>query len=245
MAHIAVHRDDLELESPTLVEGLPGVGLVGKIAADHLVETFEMTEYASIHCDGLPEIAVYRQGDQQLKPPVRLYADAERELLVLQSDAPVSPSTADEFATCLTGWLADNDVTPIYLSGMPAKREGTASMYGVGTGDGKTLLSGADIGAPTIDGAVTGPTGALLHVAQRQGLDSVGLVVEADKQFPDPAAARVVLQDGVQPLAGIDIDTEVLVEHAEEISEAKADLAAQMQQANDESTSAKPLGMFQ
>ncbi|QGA83212.1 proteasome assembly chaperone family protein [Halomicrobium sp. LC1Hm] len=245
MAHIAVHRDDLELESPTLVEGLPGVGLVGKIAADHLVETFEMTEYASIHCDGLPEIAVYRQGDQQLKPPVRLYADAERELLVLQSDAPVSPSTADEFATCLTGWLADNDVTPIYLSGMPAKREGTASMYGVGTGDGKALLSGADIGAPTIDGAVTGPTGALLHVAQRQGLDSVGLVVEADKQFPDPAAARVVLQDGVQPLAGIDIDTEVLVEHAEEISEAKADLAAQMQQANDESTSAKPLGMFQ
>ena len=245
MAHIAVHRDDLELESPTLVEGLPGVGLVGKIAADHLVETFEMTEYASIHCDGLPEIAVYRQGDQQLKPPVRLYADAERELLVLQSDAPVSPSTADEFATCLTGWLADNDVTPIYLSGMPAKREGTASMYGVGTGDGKALLSGADIGAPTIDGAVTGPTGALLHVAQRQGLDSVGLVVEADKQFPDPAAARVVLQDGVQPLAGIDVDTEVLVEHAEEISEAKADLAAQMQQANDESTSAKPLGMFQ
>ncbi|ACV48934.1 MULTISPECIES: proteasome assembly chaperone family protein [Halomicrobium] len=245
MAHIAVHRDDLALESPTLVEGLPGVGLVGKIAADHLVETFEMTEYASIHCDGLPEIAVYRQGDQQLKPPVRLYADAERDLLVLQSDAPVSPSTADEFATCLTGWLADNDVTPIYLSGMPAKREGTASMYGVGTGDGKALLSAADIGAPTIDGAVTGPTGALLYAAQRQGLDSVGLVVDADKQFPDPAAARVVLEDGVQPLAGIDIDTEALVEHAEEISEAKADLAAQMQQANDESTSAKPLGMFQ
>ncbi|WP_018258165.1 proteasome assembly chaperone family protein [Halomicrobium katesii] len=245
MAHIAVHRDDLALESPTLVEGLPGVGLVGKIAADHLVETFEMTEYASIHCDGLPEIAVYRQGDQQLKPPVRLYADAERDLLVLQSDAPVSPSTADEFATCLTGWLADNDTTPIYLSGMPTEREGTASMYGVGTGDGTALLSEADIGAPTIDGAVTGPTGALLHAAQRQGLDSVGLVVEADKQFPDPAAARVVLRDGVQPLAGIDIDTQVLVEHAEEISEAKADLAAQMQQANDESTSAKPLGMFQ
>jgi uncharacterized protein len=245
MAHVVVHRDDLALESPTLVEGLPGIGLVGKIAADHLVDTFEMTEYASIHCDGLPEIAVYREGDQQVKPPVRLYADEERDLLVLQSDAPVSASAADEFATCLTGWLADNDVTPIYLSGMPAKREDEPSLYGIATGDGGDLLDAADIGAPIVDGAVTGPTGALLYDAGKQGLDSVGLVVGADKQFPDPAAARVVLRDGISALADVDIDTDALVEHAEEISEAKADLAAQMQQADDESTSAKPLGMFQ
>lgn len=245
MAHIDVLDPAVGVEGATLVEGFPGVGLVGKIAADHLVDTFGMTEYASVHCQGFPEIAVYREGDQQLKPPVRLYADEQRDLLVLQSDAPVSASAADEFATCLTGWLADNDVTPIYLSGMPTKREGTASMYGVGTGSGETLLSEADIGPPTIDGAVTGPTGALLHVAQREGLDSVGLVVEADKQFPDPAAARVVLRDGVNELVGLDVDTEALVEHAEEISEAKADLAAQMQQADEESTSAKPLGMFQ
>lgn len=245
MAHITVHREDLALDSPMLVEGLPGVGLVGKIAADHLVDTFEMTEYASVHCDGLPEIAVYREGDQQIKPPVRLYADAERDLLVLQSDAPVSAEAADEFATCLTGWLADNDVTPIYLSGMPTPREDEPSLYGIANGDGSALLDAAGIDAPTGDGAVTGPTGALLYVAGQQGLDSVGLVVEADQQFPDPAAARVVLRDGVAPLADIDIDTEALVEHAEEISEAKADLAAQMQQASEESTSAKPLGMFQ
>lgn len=228
-----------------LVEGLPGVGLVGKIAADHLVETFEMTEYASVHCEGLPEIAVYREGDGQVKPPVRLYADEERDLLVLQSDAPVSTSAADEFATCLTGWLADNDVTPIYLSGMPAKRDGAASMYGIATGDGQRLLDEVDIGAPSIDGAVTGPTGALLHAAGIRGMTGLGLVVEADKQFPDPAASQVLLRDGVGPLAGIDVDTDALIEQAEEISEAKADLAAQMQQADEESTSAKPLGMFQ
>jgi len=245
MAHVVVHREELALESPMLVEGLPGVGLVGKIAADHLVDTFEMTEYASIHCDGLPEIAVYQEGDQQVKPPVRLYADEERNLLVLQSDAPVSASAADEFATCLTGWLADNDVTPIYLSGMPTKRDGEPSLYGVSTGDGGGLLDDAAIDAPTMDGAVTGPTGALLYAAGKQGINSVGLVVGADKQFPDPGAARVVLRDGVAALADIDIDTDALVEHAEEISEAKADLAAQMQQADEESTSAKPLGMFQ
>lgn len=245
MAHVAVHRDDITLESPMLVEGLPGVGLVGKIAADHLVDTLEMVEYASVLCDGLPEIAVYQDGDPQIKPPVRLYASEEHDLLVLQSDAPVSTEVADEFASCLTGWLTDNEVTPIYLSGMPANRDETASMYGISTGNGDTLLAEADISPPTMDGAVTGPTGSLLHVTGREGLDSVGLVVQADKQFPDPAASKVLLNEGVEPLIGIDLDTQALVDHAEEISEAKADLAAQMQAADEASTSAKPLGMFQ
>jgi len=245
MAHVSVHREDIVLESPMLVEGLPGVGLVGKIAADHLVETFDMAEYGTVHCEGLPEIAVYQQGKQRVRPPVRLYADEDRDLLVLQSDAPVSPSSAEDFATCLTGWLDDNEVTPIYLSGMPTQREGDASMYGISTGNAGSLLDEADIGPPPVDGAVTGPTGALLHVAERRGLDGVGLIVEADKQFPDPAAAQVILRDGVSALAGVDIDTQALIEHAEEISEARADLATQMQEADEESTSAKPLGMFQ
>lgn len=61
MAHIAEHTD-LDLESPLLVEGLPGVGLVGKIATSHLVDHFGMEEYASCHCDGLPRAAVYEEG---------------------------------------------------------------------------------------------------------------------------------------------------------------------------------------
>ncbi|MFB6217632.1 MAG: PAC2 family protein, partial [Halobacteriaceae archaeon] len=57
MAHVTVQAD-LEREEPVMVEGLPGVGLVGKIAADHLVESLGMTYYAGIDCDGVPRIAV-------------------------------------------------------------------------------------------------------------------------------------------------------------------------------------------
>ena len=58
MAHVEIHRDDIELDAPTLVEGLPGVGLVGKLAADHLVDALDMVHYGTARCDGLPEIAV-------------------------------------------------------------------------------------------------------------------------------------------------------------------------------------------
>ena len=92
MAHVQVHADDIALDSPVLVEGLPGAGLVGKIAADHLIEEFGMHYYGAIHCDGLPEVAVYRGESSDVLPPVRLYADQERDLLVLQSDVPVTQS---------------------------------------------------------------------------------------------------------------------------------------------------------
>jgi uncharacterized protein len=242
MAHVEIHRDDIELDAPTLVEGLPGVGLVGKLAADHLVESHDMVHYGTARCDGLPEIAVYSEGDPVVRGPVRLYADTERELLVLQSDAPVSPAAAESFATCMVGWFQDHDVTPIFLSGMPAERESEPSLYGIATGDGAALLSEADVGSPTEAGAITGPTGALVHEAQRVGLTSVGLVVEADPQFPDPEAAGTVLSKGIGPLTDLDVDTATLTEQAEEIGQAKAQLAQQMQQGGEESTSARPLG---
>jgi len=245
MAHVTVHRNDIDLTAPTLVEGLPGIGLVGKIAADHLVETLGMTHYASCHCDGLAEVAVFEEGTREYRPPVRLYADESRDLLVLQSDVPVSPSAADEFAGCLTGWLADHDVTPLYLSGLPAEKDGVPALYGIASGDGDAVLDEHDIAAPAEGGVVSGPTGALLYQAGREGLGAVGLVVESSRNFPDPEAARVLLVDGIEPIAGLDVDTDRLVEQAEEISEAREELARRMETAQDESTKAQPMGMYQ
>ena len=242
MAHVQIHRDDIELDEPTLVEGLPGVGLVGKIAADHLVDAYDMVHYGTAHCEGLPEIAVYSEGDPTVRGPVRLYADAERDLLVLRSDAPVSAQAADAFTGCLVEWFRSHDVMPIFLSGMPAEKDGVPSVYGIATGDGGTLIETADIDTPNESGAVTGPTGALVHECQRVGLTGVGLVVEADPQFPDPEAARAVLNTAIGPLGSLDIDTEALVEQAEEIGQAKERLAKQMQESDEESTSARPLG---
>ena len=242
MAHVEVHRDDIELDAPTLVEGLPGVGLVGKLAADHLVDAFDMVHYGTARCEGLPEIAVYREGDPDVRGPVRLYADAERDLLVLQSDAPVSPEAAESFAGCLVDWFETNDVTPIFLSGMPSEREGAPSLYGIATGEGAGLLEEAAIPTPTESGAITGPTGALVHETSRVGVTGVGLVVEADPQFPDPEAAGALLDGGIAPLAGVEVDTDKLAEQAEEIRQTKAQLAQQMQGGGEESTSARPLG---
>lgn len=244
MAHVDVHNE-MALESPILVEGMPGVGLVGKIAADHLVKTLDMEYYASCHCDGVPTVAIYDEDDRAVRPPVRIYADESQDLLVLQSDVPISPQGAPEFSTCLAGWFAQEDVLPLCLSGLAEEKDGVPTMYGIGTGSGPELLDEHGIKTPSENGMISGPTGALLAEVGKQGLDGIGLVVQANKQFPDPEAARVLLVDGIEPIADIEISTDLLVEQAEEIADAREKLAKRMQQADEESSQAQPLGMYQ
>jgi uncharacterized protein len=245
MTNVSVQAD-VDVTEPSLVEGFPGVGLVGKIAADHLVAEFDMTHHANVYCDSLPKVAVYREGDAALQPPVRIYADGDRDLLVLQSDVPVGPDAAGELAACLSGWFDDLGVTPIYLSGIPEEKDASPpALYGLGIGAGVDAVSDAGIDAPDEAGVVSGPTGVLLSDAVESGRTAVGLVVESDPRFPDPEAARVLIKEGIEPLTGVDVPVDHLVERAEQIRSAKERLAKRMQDAGEESTQARPLGMYQ
>lgn len=245
MAELEVVTEGVNFDSPAMVEGFPGVGLVGKIAADHLIEEFDMTHYGNIYCNELPSVGVYEEGDRSVKPPVRLYVNDDGRLVVLRSDVPVSPEAATSLADEMTPWFDRNDVTPIYLSGIPnEKDEGVPKMYGVGTGRGGEILDEAGVDPPDESGVVSGPTGALLDHATLSGATTLGLIVESDPRFPDPEASQVLIQ-GIERVAGIDVPTDDLVDRAEEIREAKDHLAQRMQEADEESSQAQPMRMFQ
>lgn len=243
MAHVD-ELVDVSLSEPVLVEGLPGRGLVGKIAADHLVETFEMEYVAGIHCGGIPKVAVYRGGSPDVLPPVRIYADEEQDLLVLQSDVPISPSAAEEFASCVTGWIQSNEVFPIFISGLAEEKDTPPSVYGIATGGAESRLEAAGLSPPDEGGLVSGPTGALIHAVAEEEYDAVGLIAQSDAQFPDPEAARAVIERGIEPLAGVDADTDALGDHAEEIRGVREEMAKRLQQSEDSSSEAQPIRGF-
>ena len=248
MAVIELDRE-LDLDEPALIEGLPGVGLVGKIATDHVVETLDMENVGSITCDGLPKIAIYGEESRAVHPPVRLYADSSRDLLALQSDVPVSRDLSPDFARVVTDWVSEVGAIPLYLSGLPEEDQepgSVPSVFGISTGDGAATLDEYGIGMPPERGAIGGPTGALVNQAAQDGIDSYGIIVESDPKFPDPAAARQLIVKAIEPLADISVETQNLVDRAEEIREQKERLAKRMNEAGEaESSQAQPLRMFQ
>lgn len=246
MAHVEIHAD-VELDEPTLVEGMPGVGLVGKIATDHVISELSMEYFGSVRCPGLPKVAVYSSGSSRLFPPVRLYASEEHDLVALRSDVPVSPTEVSAFAECVSGWLEEQSAFPIYVSGSPAdvSDDDDRAMYGVATGEAGRRLTGHGIEAPGTDGVWSGPTGALLARAGEVGMDAVGLIVESDPQFPDPEAACTYLERGISPLAGVEVDDSELRERAEDIREEQQQFAQQMGGDGDDSSRVEARGMFQ
>jgi len=246
MTQIDIVDEGMSLDSPVLVEGFPGVGLVGKMAVDHLIAAFEMDHYANVYCDTIPPVATYQEDSRQLVTPVRLYADAERDLLALQSDVPIGPEAATEFGNCVAGRFAEADVLPVYISGLPRQTDEVPALYGVACGESAAdRLTDAGVDQPAEMGLISGPTGALLAHATEHDNTAVGLVVESNPQLPDPIASQVVIEQGIEPIAGISVPTEDLSARAEEIEQARQRLIQRMQQATEDSSRAQPLRMYQ
>ena len=62
------------LDEPVLIEGLPGVGNVGKLAAEHLVEQLKATKFADIYSKFFPpQVLVDDDGLIRLKQRTLLF----------------------------------------------------------------------------------------------------------------------------------------------------------------------------
>ena len=79
-----VESEPLSLEGFTLIEGFPGMGLVGTIAAKYLVEKMPFKEVGFLHSDSfMPIIRIHNGIPVQ---PSRIYVNEEAKLVVLISE---------------------------------------------------------------------------------------------------------------------------------------------------------------
>jgi uncharacterized protein len=244
MTHFTILDEDIDISGYYLIEGLPGIGLVAKISADYIIDQLNMELYAEIYGRDLPKVPVFKKENPVVKPAVRIFVDSEKEIAVLKSDAPVSVD-AEKFMEDVMSWIGENNLKPIFQVGLPVEvEEGEHYMFHVESGevDG---VEGAELNNPPISGGMTGPTGALLHQALETETDAVGLVIESDPNFPDPEASRILIEDGIKKITGIDIDTEQLKESADQIKQQKQELIKQVKDLNQqESNEVYPREMY-
>ncbi|NLU03902.1 MAG: proteasome assembly chaperone family protein, partial [Methanothermobacter sp.] len=46
--------EDIELSSPIFIEALPGIGHVGKLAADHIIDELKAVKFAELYSPSFP-----------------------------------------------------------------------------------------------------------------------------------------------------------------------------------------------
>ena len=221
-----VEEKKLSETNPTIVLGLPDVGLVGIIAAGHLIESLKMTEVGYIDSDRFSPIVILHNG--QIKNPYRIY-QSEGMILII-SEIPTQPKLVNDLARAIVDYSqAKNAKLIIALGGIPIpNRTSIASpeVFAVKLGEkASTMVKMAEI-KPLEEGILVGPYASVLWECKKRNVPVVSLLAQSFPDYPDPGAAAAIVES-LSKILGKSIDTKALLESAEEIRVKTRDLMKQ------------------
>lgn len=222
-----------KLSRPSVVVGVPEVGLVGTIAASYLVDHLGLPEVATVDSDILPQVVVVQ--DSEPKQPIRIFGKGM--LAVVVSEVPLAPRLSYELAYELASWAsAKQSKTIIGITGLPSEERvesggNSKPVVLAVTNDEDLRKSIKSIGAEQFERGIIASTYAtLLKRSIALDLPNITLLAESYADFPDPGAAAAALQV-LTKLLPISVDVKPLLEGAEEIRLNMRQLMNQTQQA--------------
>jgi len=217
-----------EVKNPILIEGYPGVGLVGHIAANFLVRELGMEMIGYVESPFIPPMALILEGKPN--PPLRFYG--KDNVIVAVADIYVPPTLVNEIARELVNYLKEMNAGKV------------VSMGGIGIGFFKEQMDVWGVGArdelnKELEengvkllqyGSIMGMSGRLLWEASRNNLDAYVLLGETFGDRPDPRAAANVIE-ALKKLVPLEVSTEPLLQEARAIEEQLRRMHEQMEQA--------------
>jgi uncharacterized protein (TIGR00162 family) len=221
-------REKPKLEDAVLIEGLPGVGNVGKLAAEHRVEELDFIKFAEIFSKFLPpQVIVGEDGTVSLVKHDLYYRkgiDGQRDIVLLTGDYQgLTPEGQYELSLETVKMAKDLNVTLIFTLGGYGviKLIEEPSVLGAVTSvklknDLEELGVVFKKGEPS--SGIIGASGLLLGLGQLEGLDGICLMGETSGYFVDPRSARSVLTV-LSKFLGFEVDYSSLEKKATQIDE--------------------------
>ena len=199
-----------------LVHGMPDVGLVGVIAASHLVTELNLVEMAYVDSEVLPPVAVLHDGLPYA--PMRIFGDGDTLISISEMALPASGLQL-LMSTLLEWGQSKNPKLTVSISGMPVQNRQdieTPKVFGVASNP--TLLKMLeDRGVEALrEGYIVGPQALILRYCAEKNLPAIALLAQSFFNYPDPEAAAAALK-GFSNVTGRKIDVAQLLEKGEEI----------------------------
>ncbi|ELZ27154.1 hypothetical protein C474_17439 [Halogeometricum pallidum JCM 14848] len=216
---------DPELSDPVLIEGLPGVGHVGKLAVEHLLEEFDSEPVRHVYADEFPPQVTLDDNVAQLARAEFHAVDAgEHDLLILTGDHQAQSNEGHYHLTDAFLDIAEEfGVEEGYaLGGVPTGElvDEPSVLGAVTDADDVERLedAGVEFREDEPAGGIVGVSGLLLGLGERRGLSVACLMGETSGYLVDPQSAQGVLEV-MQDVIGFEVGFESLEERAEEMKE--------------------------
>jgi uncharacterized protein len=209
---------------PILIEGLPGIGQVGKLVAEYMIHQLGATKIGEIHSIYFPpQVILDESGLARLaRNELFLYQTEDRDIVFLVGD---HQSTSNEGHYILADQYCE------IAEELKVKRIYTLGGFGVGHLVNEPRVLGAinreelrrEIEAAGVTftrdepgGGIIGAAGLMLGLSAQRGIDAVCLMGETSGYIVDPMAAASVLAV-LSKLAGVAVDPTRLNDRAAEM----------------------------
>ena len=200
----------------TLIFGFPDVGLVGVIAASHLIDELSLSEVAYVDSELLPPLIVLHEGLPHSS--IRILGDDK--LLLAISEAPIPADIVYPVMNALMEWARSKNVKlMISLGGIPMqdRQDATELKAFAAASTPEALKIAQDKNVETLtEGYMIGPQAIMLQRAANAGIPALALLAQCFPNYPDPEAAAEVLK-GLGKITGLKVNVAKLLEKGEEI----------------------------
>ena len=205
-----------KVEGYTLVEGFPGIGLIGTIAVGYLAEKDNTKSIGHIVSKQFPPMASIHKGEPLF--PARMYVDHKHKIVLLFSEFVVPASTVYDIADSIINWAQENKIKKIIsLAGMTSREKpDVPAIYGIATT--KAMMKELEKHKVKVitEGVTTGVSGILMAKCNAIQFPALSLLIETKHGYPDPGAAAELLEK-LEKFLGYDIKTADLLSEAKEI----------------------------
>lgn len=211
-----------KLKKPILIEGLPGMGYVGKLAAEHLVAELHAEKFAEIYSPYFPHHVYIEEGG--ITRPVRneFYRASSdgKDMIILAGDVQaISPEGHYGVAGKILDVAEQFKVEQLFtLGGYATGRHHRAKPRIVGVVSHPELVDVYSKYGVVIEeggGPIIGAAGLLLGLGKLRGMRGICLLGETHGMVVDHRSAKAVLEV-LTRILGIKVDMSALERRAKE-----------------------------
>ena len=214
------------MKNVVFIEGLPGIGLIGKLAAEHLIQELDAKKFAELYSPHFPHQALVKEDSSLRLMKNKFYHGKyqDMDLVILVGDTQPSPSNSFghyEIVSKILEYISQFGVSKIFtLGGYSTGGEVVEKPRVLGAVSNAELVEEyKDAGITFRDdpgAAIVGASGLLLAMGRQIGMQGVCLLGESPGyMYIDAKAAKSVLEV-ISKVLGIEMDMTALDERAEE-----------------------------
>ena len=220
----------VKLNNPILIEGFPGIGLVGTIAASFIVDKLGMEKYGYIVSEKFPPISAVHNFEPL--HPARIYFSKQHNAFVLFSEFIIPLNAVYKLSNEILKWSKKQGVSKIISLGGITIRGEQDEVFGIAsTPELREELAKAGIKLIR-EGATTGINGVLLAECASRNYPAASLLAEAKPDYIDPKGAALVLQ-ALAKVTNIKVDVSELIEQAEFIEQKIKEILGKAKEAHE------------